>query len=392
MSLTKTELELDNIISFLVASLAGDDKGLRLVNGGQFAIGSRTEPAELVVGEGDSTIDGMIVKTSPDEAVFTNFTAEAGSDSGSTYAAFNGTAVGNAMYIGSDFPISGMKLKVDTVAVPGTGVIAREYWNGATWETFKAMAVNADDLTDVRADDIGTTVGSEQVRFDNSMAQVKKVIDGDDKYWVRFRITSAITTDGLNEQIKLHTNRWECNGNGETEYFGAGVYVREIRSGIASLTNSAGSTPASQDIPISANITVKGEDNKFSDNLSMGKTDIITMPEGLDTSRPLKFEIDVIADTANVGNVEINWLASQVLEGSIVGALAEQSEDTITAFNNELNVVKTISAELNVENLKPGDQVAIQFIRDAGAGNPGDTLSGAILLLNYRVIARFWRP
>ena len=131
---------------------------------------------------------------------------------------------------------------------------------------------------------------------------------------------------------------------------------------VYSLFGCPGSTPGTTSIYGSAEVSLVGLLNTFLSNQRYGKSGWVSIPDGLSTELPLNIELDFYGDTAAVGDVEIFIFGSQVNIGDTLdGTLPEGSDSAIVSFNNEAEVLKYLTFEINVESLLPGDIFAFSF-------------------------------
>ena len=284
------------------------------------------------------------------------------------------------------------RLNTDTVANPGTGDVAREYWDGDSWEAFTAMATNADAPYGSRADNIGTVTGSEQVRFGNCDDQVKTTVNGVEKYYIRFRITSAITSGPVIEQVKLHTNRFEVNADGFTEYFGDGVYSQDLVMHWHLTEQLVGFSPINENITFASGLTLAYSDNEFVSSATDGRGGYVVIPEGMDTSKDLEFEVLWTPLSNNSGDVvyQIDTYQTSVGDTLDSGNTAVSAQDTVTVASNSDNLLTKTVISLDVQNLVPGDILAIGFKRLGG--DAGDTYPDNVAIVNIRCVGKFWKP
>jgi hypothetical protein len=360
---------------------------------GEFHVGLPGAGRESVFGEGDSHVIGMKVFSTSDDVSYTDNTAAAASGSGSTYETFNGTTtVGSTDYMGSDSPLCGIKLTNAVLVTPGTGTVAREYWNGSAWVPFTAMVTKADAPYTQLADNLGTFVGSEQVRFGNCNDQVKTTVNGELKYWVRFRITSAITAVGEVEQVKLHTNRFEVNADGFTEYFGDGVYEKDLAMHWHLTEELSGFSPQNSSVIFADLITLVYTSNKLNSGQTSGRGGYIKIPEGLDTSRGIKFDILFRPLTVATGDVLFNLDTVQVNIGDLLSAAntAVTSAKVVSWAIESQYILKKAEITINVQNLIPGDILVFGYKR-VGA-DALDTYTGDIDIVDVGAVGYFWKP
>jgi hypothetical protein len=392
-TLNKTGTELDDILKFLNGTPLGADKGISIIDG-QLEI----RDSELIIGR-DSNTEGMVVKTSPDGTTLTDVTAIAASSTGSTYQVFSGGILaGAADYFGSDSPILNMKLTTATLTDPGvftTFPLVTEYWNGSTWVETKICVYDDANPSDQRSDQPGSVVGSEQILISDSHLQVKTTLDGDEKYYFRWRLIADIISAGTIEQIKIGTSRAEIEApNGNSTFVGAANYSKPIFEGLNNLQNLLGATPTNENITISTDITIVGIRNGFANSVKDGKTGSFTIPEGVNTSEPLRFEVLWLPKDATAGDIELELVTSQVKtnNGALDGTLPQVLVSDITSVNNEQNILKQTVFNVDVEKLLPSESLSFSLFRDATAGNLDDTYGNTVILHKIRVVATFYRP
>jgi hypothetical protein len=381
-----------SVLGNLTESLRTGDEGIDCA--GHMHIGNPGAGRELVVGEGDSHTIGMVVFCTPDGGTtWCDNTSAAASGSGSTFEAFGGgLAINSATYVGSDTLFEGIKLLTSFAAVPDTGlVVSREYWNGSAWTPFKMLVTNADRPYTQRADDAGTVVGSEQLRFSELTNHAKSTVDGVEKYWIRFRISAgAFTTSGVIEQIKLHTDRWECNADGFTEYFGGARYWKDLTMHWGLTLALQGLTPASETIDFATNISLVYAANRLTHTTIDGRGGYVVIPDGLDTSNDVQIEVLWYPVDNGSGDVVLQFDAAQISEGDTLdGTIATETEtETVNVPANNQYVLRKTTYLLDVQNNVPGEILAFA-LRRLTAGN---SYSNGITLANVRAIGRFWKP
>jgi hypothetical protein len=299
-----TETENSNIVdgaqfyTYLLDTLEGDE-ALKIF--GELHVGTSLRPAESVLGAGDShTFE--YVYTFDGTATYTDRTAEAKSATSSSFQ-FDGVTANNAIYIGNRFPITfeGIKILIDTVATIGAGEIALEYWNGA-WTEFNGCTVLSSPGFLKYAKNYFDQAGSYHIKFNPYIADDWAVNDppslGENLYWVRFRIVTAITTSPVIQQIKVHTNRTEINTDGTIEkHMDARVYKKLVVDAIRPIEGSM----QNASIYVDENVGVGLENNRYTtvgDLLGVS----FELPEDCDTSAPIIFVWK--GKFASTGNVD----------------------------------------------------------------------------------------
>ncbi len=265
---------------------------------GELHVGRPQSGAESVLGEGDSYTNGMLVYTETSGSVFADVSINAASPSGSTFT-FPSTGVNNAIYISSslisgDYLIHhGIKMIIDNAAVLGAGNIVAEYYNGATWEEINAMVTDSDVPFLPYAKDYFNRTGGFQIRYD-----IVRMNDGTwtknnpmglsiSYFWIRFRITSTITTAPIFQQWKLHSSRSEINSDGFIEFFGNGRPYAQLPISVGSGKPFEGNMQ-SQTIYMDENIGVGYLNNRFTATGDKFGWEIIA-PNRIDTSSQLAF-------------------------------------------------------------------------------------------------------
>ncbi len=378
---------------FLFVNPTGDDSGL-LVKNGQLSVGDYENGYESVFGGGDSHTNGMVVFSTEDGTTYIDNTEAAASDSSSTYETFGGFITAGAIdYIGGDHHFCGIKLKTAATLTPGSGAVTREFWNGSAWEVFTMMATKSDAPYTQRADNIGTVAGSEQVRFGECGTQSKTTVNGVEKYWIRFRITSNISAVGEIEQIKLHTNRFEINADGVTEYFGNSIYQKDLAMQWANTIQLDGLSPANESITFADNsLKLDYADNEFANNTTDGRGGVVIIPQGMDTSRGVTLEVLWTPMNDAAGDTVYQLITYQTSVGDVLtasnAATVETGTATIESGSDNL-LTKTVML-VDVQHLVPGEMLVFGLKRLGS--DAADTYAGNVALINIRAIGYFWHP
>jgi hypothetical protein len=280
----------------LLLDIEEDDEGVTIL--GELHVGIAEKGAESTLGEGNSYTRGMLVYSETSGGTFTDRSIEARSASSSSFT-FDGIGVDNAIYIASSLTGStsgdvlehyGIKTKVLTAAVMGTGSTIIEYWNGTIWVELNGMEVDGNNSYYPHANNYFQHIGGHHIRYDSALAidswtKNDPMSGGTDYYWTRIRIVSGLTTAPIFEQFKLHTNRTEINGDGWVEYFGKARPIGQLPMSL-SLGRPFEGAMQSQDLYVSQNIGFGGLANKFT-----ATGDILGvygfLPFDCDTSSPL---------------------------------------------------------------------------------------------------------
>ena len=371
-----------------------NDKSYRFLT--EMSVGSRDAPKESAFGEGDSSVNRMVVFTSGSGG-FVDNTVPAQSATESTFSLFGGTTSGSAVYIGhptAQFP--GVKIDIVTAQTGSRGVW--EFWNGSGWEVFPTMTADAVFPYASHATESFTNdPGAYHTRFNMGAIQstwALTTVNGAENYWIRHALTGAITTDPVLQRIKLHTNRTEINADGFVEYFGRARPRRDLVWHKGLDDDLQGASPGNASISLSSNITITPTDNSFNDGVLDGNGGLLAIPEGLGTAEGLTFTILWIPSVNGApGNVELEMRSVPVNLGSILsGSLVEtlQSEVVTVGTNDALRLIKT-EFTVDTESLHPGDLLAFSYFRDARGSNGDDTYAGSVRIVKTSWSGLFWR-
>jgi hypothetical protein len=275
-----------------------DDEGLNIF--GELHVGSPQRPVESAFGGGDSYTYGMMVYTETPAGVFVDESINARSASGSTFT-YPGIAANNAIYcssslIGANADVLehfGIKTKVLTAAVQGSGNIIIEYWNGVAWVEVSGMEADSGGRYFPHADNYFQDIGGHHIRYNSQLAidswtKNDPMSLGTSYYWTRFRIETDITTAPIFEQFKLHTNRSEINEDGWIEYFGKARPVGQLGLNFSAARPFEGAMQ-SQTLYINEDIGAGFTNNKFT--ASNDKSGVAGfLPFDFDTSSPIILE------------------------------------------------------------------------------------------------------
>lgn len=383
---------------------SGDDRGIQI--DGQLSTGAFDNPREFIAGQGDSTTQTMMCLHTDDDISFTDVTEIFASDSGSAIGLMGGTTVGKKIYVGADFIFSGVKVKIDTDGIGMSAATIMSEFSHAQglWTKVNVMVTDADninaDASQVATRYAQTGFASEQWYFNFDPNDLypnweKTTINGVEKFWARLEITAPITTDPVIEQIKLHTSRFEANADGSTQYFGRSRYKRTILSGVNNLLNVQSQSPANESIQYTPDVVVAYSDNEFANGAVDARAFVLDIPEGVDTSIPVKISLSWYPKGTGTGNVELESTRITVSDGfTYDGSASEEglATATTTVDVSSDGVRRTTTMYLDIENADTTVAYLCVLRRDATSGNLDDTLPHNIILTHIVVDAWFWKP
>lgn len=391
---SKISIQSNSVLQSGAFSNFPGDEAFTVLN--ELHVGSEFAPSETCLGGGDSHTRGMIVQTNTngEAGTWSDETAIASSQTGSTFTLFPGVAANNAVYIGGDQEFPGVKVITTVAQTLGGGDYELEFWDGVAWTDLPYMVSDADSPYAQRAEDSFTLVNSEHIRFGDTTGWATKLLNGETKYWVRFIIGTAITTSPDLEQVKLHTDRTEVNGDGRVEYFGSEQQVRDIPVDNAALTQIVQALflpPTSKSLNFSTFTDIGYTLNTFPDAQITGVGSTFPYPEGLNSALPFSVTFDYTADNNNTGNVSLFFVDSQVTLGSILngGTADNLTSQLVNIPVNSLDVLAQASFSILRKDAVPGDRFNFQFARNGPAGS--DTYVGGITVVGARITGTFWK-
>jgi len=359
---------------------------------GELSVGTTCLGAEANFGGGESSSQGMIVFQNDNQELgtFTDITAALASPSGSTAILFTGTGANNTVFFGGDAPFYGIKHDTTVAIAIGTGVLVWEFWNGSTWIDVKVLSTDDGQPFNSYAQDSFGRIAFEHIRSGDTAASATKLINGATKFWLRVRITTAITTSPTIEKVKLQTSRSEITEDGTITFFGLARPLRQFLSKRSLLEAQVGISPVNEDILVSTNIGIAAVSNEFVDGKVDALSALVLVPEGADTSQVFECTVDWFR-VSGTGDVELELDFAVVAVGDILnGTLPEtRLSDITTTVTDQL--VESSIFNILVPDANPGDYVAIRVFRDSTGGNADDTLTGSIALVETRLEGKVWK-
>ena len=391
---------------------------------GELNVGRPEEGQESLFGEGDSYVDGMMVYTF-NGSTFTDVSSAAQSASGSTFS-FPGTGVNNAIYISSNrtnslgnfVQFGGYRYL--TAGTPATGgTIVHEYWYGSSWTQFNVMCLHStllyryDNTCHRRAN------SDEYTLFDNNIKSDWALNDppstGTPRYWIRARISSALSGTPLFEQFKINPNSAQINEDGTFTLLGNSRYRRTFITGPEMLFYGQGSnTPDNTSFNIGNGgnaFTMERAQSSFTGNAFQIEetTGSFVLPRGIDTSNPIT--VRIYWKKANNGGGNVQWhldylLAGaqnvEVADGSNIEPAPRATAENIDSFptstietsptgngvTNDEVILSEFTAPIDISGYYEGDPIYIRLYRDAADGD--DTYNSDAIMVGFEMSGVFW--
>jgi hypothetical protein len=284
---------------------------------GDVHLGSIVEPTKITMGQGKYNEIDITVLTNDnleESNAWTDWTIHSNSSNNSTFNIFNTNNIGSCLYIGSSYPIYGIKISVVDSCRDHSDIdtIIWEYWNGTEWIQFKVMTtLSSSPYTQITQHFVYSAV-KKQIRFGltSQTPFAIKNLNGFNKNWIRARLNQIITETPTAEYLRLHTSNFTINKDGFAEYFGDSRPIRTLPYNVTQITtNSAGS----RDLYLNKKLSVHLKNNTFCSNKLTRISFSADMPSDIDLSFPIKIKFSIIGDHTTPGNVEftINWGYSQ---------------------------------------------------------------------------------
>lgn len=300
----------DNVTLYY-SSDEDNERGYKI--GKELYIGHAEYGRESTQGSGEEFTRGMLVYEY-DGTSYTDVSADASTQNNVTVGIPN-VNVDSALYISCDLQNTdfikffGVYCDVSTSMVLGGGNVVLEYWNGTAWVSLTSMTCESTGKRYSKGENFFQDVGGYNTRFNRNMdtdwAKNDPVSSGTDRYWIRFRVETAITTVPAIDLIKLHPNSKKVADDGYTEMFGLARY-EEMLSWDYGRTQPFDLSPGDQDLYISDYLGVGRIENSFKSNASRLQGFNTFIPYSIDTSCPLKFKFSVAFNDDSSGDGYFN--------------------------------------------------------------------------------------
>ena len=342
-------------------------------------------------------------------AVQTNTNGEAGTwatvDPSGPFTVFPGVTAENACYIGADnkADLAAIISNVTTAITLGGGAIVPEFWYGGGWTLADiSVAKHISPYTyyanvpfgTVQKDDIRVSDG-----FYGMGSSVAKTLNGVTKHWLRFRITTGITTSPVIDGLWIIGSSTMISPAGEQFFFGESRPEAELmRLNIHEYWRRvSGNAPGNQSLGYATGTSldvVMGQiNNQLTDGAIDGMGGVFVATPDYDGSSGVSFGIHYYPSNANIGDIELETNIAKVSDGDIVnvGSRTASWSNLIFASSGIQESRATQTFRHRMTSVQAGDTVAFNILRDARAGNVDDTYSGNVILEMLDVTYRKWR-
>jgi len=306
-----------------------------------------------------------------------------------SFVGFSGVTAGNILYIGSNSPIYALEVKPSVVINLGSGAIICEIysdslgWIESKLMSLKSYSTNTDTSSDTRLTNPFSSTDGSIVRLDfTSMTDhVSSVVNSITKYWIRFRITSTITTSPTLSYLKCIPNSLLVESNGSISKFGVSEELVHKNLLVNYLDGATSST-----ISLSSNINAIGY---LIYDSSQSITYQIDPEYYMDTSRPITLEFKYYFNTIST---------TQVVKLELTYISPNDNTITIGATPTESTSINTLSTSGKTEKQVYTTTFTIYcnqivnpkvlYIR-LGRNSTGDTYTGNFII--YSSVYKFYK-
>ncbi|NRA75124.1 MAG: hypothetical protein HRU16_04215 [Planctomycetes bacterium] len=384
----------------------------------------------LVVGEGSSYSDGIkVISTDGTETMVGSVvtggsqvdeTAAAQSRSGSTLT-FQGTGVGNAIYFASSrettagAALKHWAAKVTQVAAGVDGSYVMEIWDGAAWVGVGVQASSEVETYRYSSDVFLRAASDEFLQYGIDTETTWGLATADEagtvigpSYWVRWRITSTVTTLPTFETAWLSPSQLQINSLGRRRALGLALWRETLIIG-GNVFGESGGVQSGNILVGSGGVPTGWTQNAPNSRLNNSGDAIYTqliIPYSLCTAFPLKitpvYSVEgsqpvTVAPTGTVSVLPVEVQGVDVADpagGLVPIPRTLANTDTLTAnagqavgptaltgtTTTENFALSTVFSSFDINGYYGGDLIMIRFEMDSD-GTPNQDLTMWTLIL-----------
>jgi len=377
---------------------------------GDLRFGSKREITTLNMGEGkyDNTSAVILTNTNLEVGTWADISTAALDIDANTFNIFAGTAAGNCCYLGRPDALVGVKVEMTTAtsSITARDDIVWEYYDGTGWVAFNVMVAQDRPPLHQKNNAVVSYADKYHVRFGLTSATnfADYSLNGITKKWVRMRVVNALSSIPSALSFRLHVNTTKINATGFMSHFGDARNVKAL-SWSLNMTEPANANPADQDILLSDRLAIGRKHNKFASNTLDRIGFNVYLPPDLDTSFPVKLKFAFIGDSSTPGDVQFTARWDTSVAGVNVYRTITLAPSVSSKEKNKSTLI-TVSAsdteyrgeiDLDVHEVIPDPETGdapilwVSFARDSSAGNPTDTYTGNIALIQFTPFYVSWR-
>lgn len=365
---------------------------------GKLSVGSKQTPTNFITGGGSFYIQEMTVMTNTNGEVGTwnDITSNLTNQDAVGTDLFAGTGADNCMYVGVTNKFYGIRYLIINAINLGTGSLVWEYWNGAAWTTYASMASKREPQYTPYANSFAAVTWIQERMYTGIGADwaTKTLNSIADKYWIRCRIVSSITTIPKADVMDIQPDSMVIRFDGTRHYFGANRFVTNLPLKLYAKPNKAlqAENPASLSIANAINIA---ETNlTFAD----GEVDDVVFyvdkfPFGIDYSYPMTLEI-TWCTAATTGNIEwsVEYAVVRPTTAILDGTIPKQIISGVFAVGATAWQTQKSQLQIYIDptNIQIGDVFYTRLLRDARSTNTDDTMVGDAVVVRFEVKQMVW--
>jgi hypothetical protein len=221
------------------------------------------------------------------------------------------------------------------------------------------------------AKDLTISAGSYQIRYDNwelkglRWGKNDPIGDGNNRFWIRWRIVSPFASLPQFDQVKLHSSRTELNNDGWIEYFGRARPIATLPWSFTQLGKNT--SMGNGDVYMSDNIFVNFANNVWDTNGD--KTGFLApIPLDCDTSTSINVRWAVRPAATGTASWTVRWVYST---GGDLIYIAPAGAPT-SADNEQLTTVSGATVEGQMKWFET--RIDVSDMRSRRQGSFPDTL------------------
>jgi hypothetical protein len=285
---------------------------------GNMIVGDIKHPAEVFLGNGSTNIQDLVVLQF-DGATYTDITASMSPSDLTPALVFDSGAIGDITYVGNDTHFSGLRVDISTIMASGavfpTLPVSVQYWDGLAWVEFTHMSAQHFFPHASHANNLFSVIEQQDIRFNNDIVLGETVVNGITKYWMRFVVTTTLTTNPALLNMKIFGSTTLFTFDGFQLYYGKARPVREVAFDTSWIVAKNPGAPTSQNVWASKNLWMNRDNNSYAPGEIA--TFAFYVPATFDSSTPLHFEFAFISDNiaATQADFQFNLIYACYLEG-----------------------------------------------------------------------------
>ena len=202
--------------------------------GGSLSVGAFSRPAPAYIGGGGDFTQFMhVFSDDGTSGSYVDNTVAARSANSSTFSLLQGTSSGSVAFFGNQvvkFPAIFVNVSSSGSYATSSADAVWEYYGSSGWTEVDAMASTA-AATGQYANQVFNRTGSEYIRFDvDSMYDdwITGSVNGQNGYWVRWRVTGSIATVPTLERVMLAADRTDFASSGFLKKFGGAEHRQKL--------------------------------------------------------------------------------------------------------------------------------------------------------------------